>query len=690
MARRSKRGNMLALIAAFCILMVVVLLFALGYVRLLGTSSEQKTAIEAAALAAAREISKIVINTPEFGYIGLSDSAPNGSLTIAGDDFDTPVHSINTLIGTARLDYIIADALGSDGDEIKELALRDLAAAKTRANELITRIEDALAPGGSERDKNNAEITPYTAAETAYTQNVIRIAGKCDYVPGSMQLTLGALENGAATNIPVPKPLSSDPSLDSSNTIVARTYDHFSGNWVNETYYKSYTSYPFDGQDFVFAAIGDSVRLVDPNLWRPTLTGLPYYYRTVVRAEALETVQDPDRTHTLKAVACAQPSNVYDPKPVPGALQISFPDGMPSGPEYFANPRSLYGTTNNMENSGVGVDLYTADNGDFPVTTGSTIESDNANWPVPSDTSQTAATACKIAVYDWLKRAGTKANVTSVVGMHSTPFKRVTDPPLSLSALVPLGNPIAGSVPRGICHMYFFDSDGVVSYDVKEQKPQPYYVVAESQAYMESFRPIEDGHPTSEQIELTGLTLGPPINAAADGVVVLGPAYDMYIRLYSRKPGPLNGGRHAGEPMDNIWLVTQKPPQVNLHGTSGAASVNSISMSGRGAGGNMNGHKNKNKGKDSGPMGPGTEGVPPAIIGRRDFPQSSPTVIDRTNLSLYEKYDDTGGGPRLTYKSYSTGGTGDGTTSDIRFRRVLDIYKESAPSTVESGYIGLK
>ncbi|MBX3138581.1 hypothetical protein KF707_20295 [Candidatus Obscuribacterales bacterium] len=690
MARRSRRGNMLALIGAFCILMVIILLFALGYVRLLGTSSEQKTAIEAAALAAAREISKIVINTPEFGFIGLSDSAPNGSGTTAGDTFRTPVHSINTLIGTARLDYIIADALGSDGDEFKELALRDLAAAKTRADELIDRIDAAVLPGGVAQDKNGADVTPYTAAEDAYTQNVIRIAGKCDYVTGSMQITIGALANGAATNIPVPKPLSSDPSLDTSNTIVARTYDHFSGNWINETYYKSYTSYPFDGQDFVFAAIGDSVRLVDPALWRATLTGLPYYYRTVVRAEALETVQDPDRTHTLKAVACAQPSNVWDPKPVPGALQISFPDGMPTGPEDITRPRDLYGAaSNNMAASGVGVDMYTANGGDFPVTTGSSIAADNGSWPVPSDTTQTAATACKIAVYDWLKRAGTKANVTSVIGMHATPFKEVTQAPLSLSALVPIGAPIAGSVPRGICHMYFFDSDGVVSYDVKEQKPQPYYVVAENQTYMECFRAIDDGHVLAEQIELSGLALGPPVNAVDDGVVVLGPAYDMYIRLYSRRPGTMNGGRHAGEPMDNIWLVTQKPASVKLSGNRGAATVDSIVMSGRGAHGNMNGWKNKNKGKDSGGISTGTQGVPPAIIGRQDFPQSAPATID-PNPALYEKYDDTGGGPRLTYKSYSSGGTGDGTTSDIRFRRVLDIYKESAPSQVESGYIGLK
>jgi len=681
---------MLALIAAFCILMTVILLFALGYVRLLGTSSEQKTAIEAAALAAARDISKIVINTPEFGFVGLSDSAPNGTGTAAVDTFHTPVHSINTLIGTARLDYIIADALGPDGDEIKELALRDLTAAKAQATALIAVIDGAILPGGVAQDKNGVDVTPYTAAENAYTENVIRIAGTCNYVAGSMNLRLGGLQGGAATNIPVPKPSGTDPSLSTGNTILGRTYNHFSGTWVNETYYKSYTSYPFDGQDFVFAAIGDSVRLVDPNLWRATLSGLPFYYRTVIRAEAEERVQDPERTHTLKAVACAQPSNVWDPKPAPGALQISFPDGMPNGPEDITRPRDLYGAaSNNLASATIGVDMYTSSGGDFPVTTGSSIATDNASWPVPSDTAQTAATACKIAVYDWLKRAGTKANVTSVVGMHSTLFRNVTDPPLSLTPTVPWGTPVAASIPRGICHIYFFEPDGVVSYDFKEQKPQPYYVVAEDQTYMECFRAIEDGHPDAEELEIDNLSLGPPLNATSDGVVTLGPSYDMYVRIYSRRPGITNGGRHAGEPMDNTWLVTQRPASVKVSGSKGSASVDSMVVSGRGAGGHMYGWKNKSKGKSPGPIVTGSIGSPPTIIGRQDFMQTVPSTIDRSP-AFYEKYDDVGGGPRLTYKSYATGGTGDGTTSDIRFRRVLDVWKESAPTNVESGYVGIK
>lgn len=61
--KRSKRGNMLILVVAFLFIVLALCIFALGYAKMVGSGSEQKTAIEAAALAAARDMSKIVVNT---------------------------------------------------------------------------------------------------------------------------------------------------------------------------------------------------------------------------------------------------------------------------------------------------------------------------------------------------------------------------------------------------------------------------------------------------------------------------------------------------------------------------------------------------------------------------------------------------------------------------------------------------
>src|SRR4051794_8014763 len=110
MLKRSARGSTIVLIAAISLGLVVALIFFfLNYTRLMGSNAEQKKAIEAAALSAANDMSDIVINTKEFGFVSLSEQAPIGKATAAGDLHYLPVHGINTLIGTARLDAVIAD-----------------------------------------------------------------------------------------------------------------------------------------------------------------------------------------------------------------------------------------------------------------------------------------------------------------------------------------------------------------------------------------------------------------------------------------------------------------------------------------------------------------------------------------------------------------------------------------------------
>ncbi len=693
---RSKRGNMLALIAAFSFIIILILFFALGFARMLGSSSEQKTAIEAAALAGARELSKIVMNTDEFGYIGLSDSAPNGTDTVAVDNFPTEVHSINTLIGTARLDMIIAEVLGTDGNEMKELALQDLNAALTRADELISILDGAIQPSGSAMDKDGNTITPYVAAETAYTQNQIRMTGSSSYVAGSLVLSLGALQGGAATTIPIPKPDSppTDTSLDTSNTVIGRTYDLTTTppQWVPETFYRSYIDIPFDSQSFVFAGIGDSVRLVDPSLWRSTLP-LPYCHRTILKAEAQQDVQEQgtSNNYIIKGVACAQPASVMDPRPAPGALQISFPDGVPGDLPNRALTciRDLY-TNSNMNSSAAACDYYkcNGNGGDYPIQLGSTLASDATSWPIASDTNKRASNACKIAVYDWIRRAGTRVNVSSIVGIHDATFD-------DQGADVPWGGPpltwpLIGNIPRGITHFFRVEPDGLVSIESAPQKPIPYYVVADQQAYVESFLAIEAAHSLPNQYEFNGVDLPAPLNTVGIGNVQFTDIYDMYIRMYCRRPGKALGGIHAGEPMDNN-VVAVRPATVKLSSalTGGSASVETTFVSGKGAMGSSSPKPPKNPkmkgpkvtlGPGSGNTPPGFQGAPPKINGQTDFFQSLAGVIDR-NGAFYEKYDATGTGVRWTYQT-------NGTVSDIRFRRCLDLWSDLAPTVEENGYVG--
>ncbi|MBX3075242.1 hypothetical protein KF707_16830 [Candidatus Obscuribacterales bacterium] len=657
---RSDRGNMLILITAFVVIFLALAFFALGYVRLVGSSSEQKTAIESAAIAAAREISTIVVDNPDFGYVGLSDSAPIGSATSAGDFYYLPVHSINTLIGTARLDYLIGSQPGLDVPEWRELATIDLNKAKAAADELIAEIKDAIKPTGSAHNKNGVVVKPYQAAEAAYLQNLIRMTGGGNYVPNSLKLELGVVDG--ITSIAVPNPVGVDSSLDNTNTTAGC--------------YKSYVNVPIGDQDFVFAGIGSSIKLVDLKQWKTSKAGLPYQHPTIIRAEALQVVKNATTGDaTLKSVACAQPASVYDPRPYPGALTLSFPDGVPDGTEAITQPIDLYGPL--LSQSEDTCEYLDATPGDYPTTGGSAM-SPGATWPIPSESTKLASSACKIAVYDWLRRAGTKANVDSMVGMHHTPFL-----PQGSDVPWPPSHPV-GTIPRGVAHIYKFDTDGVIDYEAKEMKPYPWWVVSDKQNMIECFDALTNGS-NSRTVQPVALTIIPPIGIPLASVE-LTPRYDMFVRIYSRRYGNA-GGKHEGEPMDNN-LVSHARPKLRLDAfrNFGRGSL-CQRLAGRGA-----------KTKADGPLIGIGVGAIPTLMPQEDFAFKWQLIsllgpqIDRDNAK-YEKFDGTGPGMRPTYST-------NGSVADIRFRRVviardpvsgvINVLGSTLPLQKQQGYIGEK
>jgi len=206
---RGQRGNMIILVLAVLMgILMLLLAFSLSYVRMLGSNSEQKTAIEAAALAAARDLGRVVIEDPNFGFISISDAAPSAPNTKADDGFALPVTGINTLLGTIRVDMIIASQVGDS--TMTTLAETDYTNAMAAKDFLVGALEQAMLPGGGGanlRDVDGNVVSPYQAAVEAYQQNVVRIAGgNSRMVNGSMKLTLGCLTTPAMTATPVPTP----------------------------------------------------------------------------------------------------------------------------------------------------------------------------------------------------------------------------------------------------------------------------------------------------------------------------------------------------------------------------------------------------------------------------------------------------------------------------------------------------
>lgn len=524
---RRNSGNMLILITAFVFLVLVIALFALGFVRMLGTNSEQRTAIEAAAIAAARDLSAIVVNTPECGYVSLSDYAPVGTATANGDGYAMPVRSINTLIGTARLDLIIGDLMNQP--TMKEFAKKDMQDALSAKDQLLNVLAASLAPGGAGTDKDGNSLNPYLDAENAYKNNQVRMTGSSNYVTGSLVLGIGALTGGSSTAIPVPKPAATAPVAAS---------DQVNG------FYKSFVNIPYDGVDFVFGGIGPNVKIVDHTKWVPSVPGLPYQIQTIVRAQAVQHLDDPymPAGYDEMAVACAQPASVHDPLPQPGALSISFPDGPVPEIQF---PKDVYQNANLK--AGV-VDLLTAKAGDYPTDAGSHMTP--TYWPVAS--ALTTSNAWLGGMHDWIRRAGTKADIDSILDMQNEPLDAPVPPTASWVAPVVQGGAYQniGTVPAGIIHIYKFDADGVVTYQSRLLTPYPLYVSSNEQMYAETMMAIPASTIATQSYSV-------PMPGGPKSITLM-KKWDVYIRDEVRNPGSIRGGKHGGEPLAKPLVVQRK------------------------------------------------------------------------------------------------------------------------------------
>ncbi|MDX2106544.1 MAG: hypothetical protein SFY67_09085 [Candidatus Melainabacteria bacterium] len=668
---RSPKGNMLVLILAVTLgIITALVIFMMSYVRLMGTQSEQKTAIEAAALAAAREMSKIVVNTPQFGYVGLSDSAPNGTDTqsLSGystDGYSTSVHSINTLLGTSLVDYLVAEDIGPTrgGTEMKELARQDLSSARSAADALLTALQASITPTGSGKDKDGNTVRPYQEALNAYNSNSMRIAGSSSYVNGSLQLSLGAINGGAPTNVRLPVGWSS--SWPAAQTANGR--------------YKSYTTFSRGGNDWVFAGIDETVKLIDPTKFVASASGLPYQHATILRAQATQSINDNGTTRNIQSSACAQPASVYDPLPCPGALVASYPDGPPTGACTHRHLSDLVLDSGCMNDGNDDCDILTSNSGDFPVDGGSLIYN-SALWPLGSlDPNHKAHNACKIAIYDWLRRGGTKVNIGAVKNAIDQDWGAAP----GMVAWAPAGG---GSIPGGIAYIYRFATNGDVTFQAKTIKPQKYYVVGEKQVIMESLEVLTNGAPSVHKV--SNINLGPAYPGST-GEAWFETNYDMYLRDFGRTLGRSSGGKHAGEPIDDP-LVAHKAPdnsagiKVACSSLSGNAICPAVFSGGLGA-----------KTKSQGP--PAGLGAVPLIGPQNDFAYvwGGATPSLDPSISKYKTYAAGGAGLRQTYQT-------NGTVAEIRFRRQVDVYIQSTttdPDTgattttsvkVDDGYVQLK
>lgn len=442
--RNSSSGNTLVLIVAVMAgILTLVLLFALAYTRLLGGNQEQRTAIEAASIAAAKDLGRIVINDSNFGYVGLSDAAPVGTATAAADGYSMPVFGLNTVTGTIRLDLIIADK--TNNATMKYFCKKDLANLKSAKDKLTTALQAALLPGGSGKDIDGNIVEPYASAEKAYEANKVRMTASSRYVKGSLKLTLGTLSQGVQTNIPLPKP--------NTWANVNTTSQSRAGYYISEV------NCPYDGEDFVFGSISNNIKLVNLQLFQSGTSGLPYTIPAVVKAEADQLF---DKDKIVHLAAASTTASVFDPKPAPGTLSIAFPDGKPP---FIATP---YDIMNSPILAGAPImTIKTPQVDDYPNSSGNPMNT--VTWG--GSGSATISSVWAQAMYDWFKQAGTKLSAKDAVDMLT-------------NALMTSG--AAGPFTTGYMDVFQVDANGNVVQKLVLIDPDPFEAVSNKQMYAES------------------------------------------------------------------------------------------------------------------------------------------------------------------------------------------------------------
>lgn len=384
-------------------LMAISLGLLIGFNRMLLLQELSERAAESAALVAAVDLGKIVVNDPNYGYIALSDQPPTGQATLSADGHQQPVQGINTILGSARLQLLIAKESGDL--ELINVAEQDVQAANCAARSLSSALQFALLGDNPRplRDRDGNQVKPFDDARQIYLDNLGRAVG---YNPAltDFQLSLGWLDCNSGTGVPVPSP----DSLAQVPETAKRLGE-----------YKAYVNIPVGTCDFYFAGLGHQAALVDS---RHFMAADGRRICSTVRVETNLEVKDVARKgdvqnwlpgdFTLCSMACAQPAAGED-APAPGVLTISFPDG------YVSSIDCISALITNADLRQTNAQSYRAQGGDYPYDKQTSIVEEDGN------TSSSTARVFARGLHDWLRTAHCHVRIDSVLACLNLPFNQL-------------------------------------------------------------------------------------------------------------------------------------------------------------------------------------------------------------------------------------------------------------------------
>jgi hypothetical protein len=425
----------------------------INFHQLIGSHKEAQNAVDAAALQAAIDVSRIVVSQSDgtyFGNVGLVDQPAQSASK-------RPVISINTLLATVRLDAIIADELGNGAMQVA--AAEDLAKAQSDSAKLRKKVLSAVYPKYDKdnvKDRDGNRIDLLTDVETIFDKNAINMAqGKRI---GHLKITAGQFTTtNFSSNIPIPEG-------DSKAT------DH--GTDTASKFYKAYTPIDTNITDptgakhnlpIILVAMADAPSLVSNDNYEsydPTDTNASLYLAPSVvqvtgeqeirSAANMKSPQEKEQPEVMKstlniiatAVCGAQRQSFAS-----GSLVIGFPQTTPpSLPDFvdITSPRSIMNHSQinltgspNLSNPTASLgsaSTYTGWNGPPAGSTGiyyqvqgAPTTSENTSLTAKSYRSRGSddpSVSLSIFAYDWLRHAYLRPNVAKVVTELSKPFSQ--------------------------------------------------------------------------------------------------------------------------------------------------------------------------------------------------------------------------------------------------------------------------
>jgi hypothetical protein len=348
---------------------------------LVGEQQRLQAALDSTALQAAEILSRVTVNDPTFGFVGISNVSPIGIATRSASGSPLPVIGYNTLVGTVRLDNLLARQI--DNDTFRKLAARDADSLEKTTQTLNSALSECASARQRQvvTDWDGNKISAFKSARSCFLQ-MLGGGESIDLTKlKTFDLALGRTQNAYGTGIRNP-----EGAVSNQNAL---------------PYYAPFRDYPVASKHFIFAALGANASLCSPADFLPPA---PSQLSSVVCVTASVELKDPileatpwsswlGTTSCFNITSCAQPGSCSDVSP-PGVLTVQFANGQIPCIQNLSDILSSSSDLNEQS-----AELYTAVNGNFP-------DDPNAQLlPVQSedDTPASARVVLATALYDWLR-----------------------------------------------------------------------------------------------------------------------------------------------------------------------------------------------------------------------------------------------------------------------------------------------